>query len=153
MIKKIVSGGQTGVDRAALDIAIYRNIPHGGWCPLGRRAEDGIIDFAYQLVETQSQDYSQRTEYNVRDSDGTLILSQGRLTGGTAFTAQIAKAIGRPCLILDLAAYIDYEAVLTWLEQNNIQILNIAGPRESKHPGIYTRAKSALDRILTWIQE
>ena len=153
MIKKIVSGGQSGVDRAALDTAIQHHIPHGGWCPRGRRAEDGAIDARYQLEETASHDYSQRTEYNVRESDGTLILNLGRLDGGTAFTAHIAQSIPRPCLIVDLAGPVDTAEVNAWLDANNIQVLNVAGPRESKCPGIYTRAKTALNRILDAMRE
>ena len=107
MIKKIISGGQTGVDRAGLDAAIQHNISHGGWCPRGRRAEDGTIDTRYQLVETASHDYSQRTEFNVRDTDGTLILNMGTLDGGTAFTARVAESIPKPCLILDLGGPVD----------------------------------------------
>lgn len=148
MIKKIISGGQTGVDRAALDAAIQYNIPHGGWCPRGRRAEDGIVDARYQLVETASHDYNQRTEYNVKDSDGTLILNLGKLEGGTAFTVRIAEAIPKPCLIVNLARPVDTHGVFTWLAVNKIHVLNVAGPRESKYPGIYARAKMELDRIL-----
>lgn len=153
MIKKIISGGQTGVDRAALDAAIQRNIPHGGWCPMGRRAEDGTIDTRYQLLETTSHDYSQRTEYNVTDADGTLILNMGSLEGGTAFTMRVAQSISKPCLILDLHGPVDTTVAHAWLTGNNIQILNVAGPRESRYPGIYARAKTALELILTFIQE
>lgn len=148
MLKKIVSGGQTGVDRAALDSAIRHAIPHGGWCPRGRRAEDGVIDAVYELVETPGHEYSQRTEYNVRDADGTLILKMGRLEGGTAFTARVAAAAGRPCLIVDLSAPADLEVIRTWLDENHIRVLNIAGPRASKSPGIYARATEELDRML-----
>ena len=86
MIKKIISGGQTGADRAALDVAIKLNIPHGGWVPKGRPAEDGPIHTKYQLKEMPTDSYSDRTEQNVADSDGTLIISHGELTGGSAFT-------------------------------------------------------------------
>jgi len=152
MIKKIISGGQTGVDRAALDAAIQHDIPHGGWCPRGRRAEDGVIDAGYQLEETASHDYSQRTEFNVRNSDGTLILNLNSLDGGTAFTSRIAEAIPKPCLILNLGRPVDTAAVISWLGANNIQVLNVAGPRESKNPGIYARAKTELDRILATLE-
>ena len=83
MIARLVSGGQTGVDRAALDVARELAIPSGGWCPKGRKAEDGKIDDSYPLVESPSASYSQRTRWNVRDSDGTLVLTCGKLTGGT----------------------------------------------------------------------
>ena len=150
-IKKIVSGGQTGVDRAGLDIAIRHNIPHGGWCPRGRRAEDGTIDPVYRLVETDSHDYSVRTGHNVRDSDGTLVLNTGTLDGGTAYTVQLARSMGKPCLIVDISLPLETAKVNTWLADNHIQILNIAGPRESKSPGIYSRAMSELNRILSSI--
>ena len=149
MIKKIVSGGQTGVDRAGLDAAIQHNIPHGGWCPRGRRAEDGRIDDRYQLTESVSHDYALRTENNVRDSDGTLILNIGKLDGGTAYTAHVAEILHKPCLILDISVSRDTADVLGWLNDNNIQTLNIAGPRESKYPGIYEKALTELTRILS----
>ena len=151
MIKKIVSGGQTGVDRAGLDVAIQHNLPHGGWCPRGRRAEDGRISDKYQLVETASHEYAIRTEYNVRDSDGTLILNMGKLEGGTAYTAHLAASLHKPCMIMDLSGPDDTAALLKWLKDNNIQILNIAGPRESKCPGIYEQSVTALTRILSFI--
>lgn len=151
MIKKIVSGGQTGVDRAGLDAAIHHNIPHGGWCPRGRRAEDGRIDGKYQLIETAGHDYAMRTEYNVRDSDGTLILNIGRLEGGTAYTVHIAESLHKPCLIMHIPISVDNAEVSSWIKENNIQILNIAGPRESKYPGIYNKALTELTRILSSI--
>src|SRR6185312_2826468 len=101
---RIVSGGQTGADRAALDWAIRAGIPHGGWCPKGRLAVDGVIDARYRLTETDSDDYAVRTRLNVRDSDATLILNLGALDGGTALTAEHAHALGRPCLTLQLDA-------------------------------------------------
>src|SRR2546428_7239726 len=99
MIEKIISGGQTGADRAALDFAIARGIPHGGWCPRGRLAEDGVISDRYQLTETPSANSAQRTEGNVRDSDGTVIFSIGpKLTGGSKQTAEFARQHRKPCL-------------------------------------------------------
>ena len=149
MIKKIVSGGQTGVDRAGLDAAIQHNIPHGGWCPRERHAEDGRIEDKYQLTETASHDYALRTEYNVRDSDGTLILNRGKLEGGTAYTAHVAEYMHKPCLIIDISLSPDPEEVLDWVKNNKIQTLNIAGPRESKSPGIYEKALTELTRFLS----
>ena len=99
MIQSIVSGGQTGVDRAALDTALKLEIPCGGWCPKDRRAEDGVLDVMYPLLETPLQRYSQRTEWNVRDSDGTLVLYQEFLTGGSAYTVELAKKYERPLLL------------------------------------------------------
>ncbi|PSQ85488.1 MAG: molybdenum cofactor carrier, partial [Bacteroidetes bacterium QH_2_63_10] len=90
-MRKIISGGQTGVDRAALDAALAFNVPVGGWCPKGRRAEDGQIPDRYPLEETPSEAYEQRTAWNVRDSDGTLIITDGSLEGGTALTMTEAR--------------------------------------------------------------
>ena len=94
---KIVSGGQTGADRAALDWAIFHDIPHGGWCPKGRKAEDGILSAQYQLTETPSASYPQRTQWNVRDSDGTVIFTiSAKLSGGSKLTADAAIKFGKP---------------------------------------------------------
>src|SRR2546426_6169559 len=101
MLKKIISGGQTGVDRAALDFAIANRIPHGGWCPLGRRTEDGVINPKYQLNETPSASYAERTEWNVRDSDGTVIFSIAVVSkGGSAKTVEFAIQYRKPWLHL-----------------------------------------------------
>src|SRR4051812_32778465 len=101
IIKKIISGGQTGADRAALDVAITVGIPHGGWCPRGRLAEDGLIDERYQLAETLDADSARRTEWNVRDSDGTVIFSmKDKLSGGSARTEEFALKYAKPCLHL-----------------------------------------------------
>lgn len=101
-IEKVVSGGQTGVDRAALDVAAEYGLACGGWCPRGRKAEDGPIPSSYPLRETPSGTYAQRTEWNVRDSDATLILTMGEPTGGTELTRSLAEELGKPCLIVDL---------------------------------------------------
>ena len=146
---KIISGGQTGADRAALDWAIANNIPHSGWCPQGRRAEDGVIADRYQLDETPSGDYEQRTEWNVRDSDGTLVLTRGKPTEGTAFTIELAKKLGKPCLVLDLNDAPSEAAVRTWANAHKVRVLNVAGPRESKCPGIYAQATEFLRKVLS----
>lgn len=147
-LRKIVSGGQTGVDRAALDAAIFLEIEHGGWCPQGRRAEDGRIDSVYQLTETNEADYAVRTEQNVIDSDGTLILHFGKISGGTKLTLKLAKRHNRPCLALDLAGEVDHALRIThvcdWIIRENIQVLNVAGPRESSSPGITKRSEEFL---------
>ena len=140
MFDKIVSGGQTGVDRAALDVALELGIPCGGWCPKGRRSEDGVIPERYPLKETSSSSYPVRTEMNVRDSDGTLILTWGPPTGGTATTLKLAKKFKKPRLVVDLSKLKDPNIVKEWFEQYKIGILNVAGPRESKVPGIHNRA-------------
>jgi hypothetical protein len=146
-MKKVVSGGQTGVDRAALDVALGLGIPCGGWCPHGRRAEDGELDARYPLVETPSDDYAERTEWNVRDSDGTLVLTRGRPSGGTAFTIAVARRLRRPLLVLDLADDPAPARAARWLEQTEIGVLNVAGPRESQRPGIGREASVFLERL------
>ena len=148
MLDKIISGGQTGVDRAALDVALALGLPVGGGCPKGRRAEDGIIPDRYPLTETPEPDYETRTRRNVEDSDGTLILNLGTLDGGTALTARHARQIGKPCLIVALEAGIEPAAFRAWLDLNQIAVLNVAGPRESKRPGVYAAAVRGLEALL-----
>jgi hypothetical protein len=143
----ILSGGQTGVDRAALDTALALHLPCGGWCPRGRRAEDGPLPARYPLFETDSPDYPPRTERNVRDADATLILNRGPLAGGTAYTVRMAETLGKPCLVKDLDAA-DPTAIVTWLRAQRVNKLNIAGPRESSRPGIYAQASALLQDVL-----
>jgi hypothetical protein len=142
-----VSGGQTGVDRAALDVALDLGLPCAGWCPRGRRAEDGPIPARYPLRETPTADYPQRTEWNVRDSDGTLLLHQGRKGRGTALTARLARRLRRPLLEVDLRRA-DAAAVRAWVAAQGIARLNVAGPREGEAPGIGTRAAAFLRSVL-----
>jgi hypothetical protein len=144
---RVVSGGQTGVDRAALDAARAVGLPGGGWCPRGRRAEDGVIAADYPLRETPSEDYAQRTEWNVRDSDGTLVLARGRTGPGTAFTIERARQLGRPLLVLDLREDPDPATARQWIESEDIHVLNVAGPRESQDPGIGAAASAFLERL------
>ncbi|CAF1493067.1 unnamed protein product, partial [Adineta steineri] len=149
-------GGQTGVDRSALDAAIQLNFEYGGWCPRGRRAEDGIIDsIKYaNLPETSTDHYPQRTEFNVRDSDGTLIIlldSENTMGRGTKLTVNIAKKRGKPLLIVCLNEEdnsINQAKVIEWLSTNKIEILNVAGPRESTTPGVYKQAEPFLKTLL-----
>lgn len=143
-----MSGGQTGVDRAALDVARAAGVPCGGWCPRGRWAEDGAIPADYPLRETPESDPRRRTERNVRDSDATLILARGALRGGTALTAGRARSQGRPLLVMDLDRDPDPACVAAWLAQERVHTLNIAGPRESQSPGIYLAARAFLERLL-----
>lgn len=145
---KIVSGGQTGVDRAALDIALELGIPCGGWCPLGRLAEDGTIPERYPLRETPTAEYAQRTEWNVRDSDATLILARGRPVGGTAYTIECAERLGKAYLIADMDGTGDPAVVRRWLMLTHIAVLNVAGPREGTVAGSYEKAKEFLFRCL-----
>jgi hypothetical protein len=137
----IVSGGQTGADRAALDFAIEHGIAHGGWCPRGRLAEDGPIDVRYQLQETPSRRYAQRTEWNVRDSDATVVFTiASTVSGGTALTVDFAARLGKPCLHLaqkdgqDAAA--SARKLLDFLTIHSVTRLNVAGPRASQEPEV-----------------
>lgn len=146
--RRIVSGGQTGVDRAALDWACAHRIVHGGWCPKGRRAADGPLSPHYQLQETESEGYRQRTKLNVRDSDATLIFNVGPLDGGTLQTVRFAQQLERAHLLVQLDALTIEQAaakVVAWLEANRFAVLNVAGPREEKRPGIYERVIQTLD--------
>lgn len=143
LVDKIVSGGQTGVDRAALDAAIFLCIEHGGWCPHGRLSEGGAIPVEYRLKETQSADYSERTKLNVRDSDGTLLLvPEGwqNLGDGTVLTVDELKKIKKPFKLINPFNRENFDDVVTWLYINQICTLNVAGPRESKSEGIYVAA-------------
>ena len=144
----IVSGGQTGVDRGALDAAIALGIPHGGRCPRGRLAEDGRVPARYQLTESQSPLYRVRTEENVLDCDATLILARGPLTGGTRLTRDLAHKHDKPCLVVDLAGDADLEAVRRWLADHAVSKLNVAGSRESQSPGIAGAARQFLLDLL-----
>lgn len=141
---RVISGRQTGVDRAALDAAMECGIPAGGWCPKGRRAEDGFVPHRYPLVETPSRGYTQRTTWNVRDADVTVILILGELAGGSGFTAEVAAKLGKPCLVADLGLYAAADLVTEFLEARRVRTLNVAGPRESRSRGIHDRARQVL---------
>jgi hypothetical protein len=145
---KIVSGGQTGVDRAALDVGLALGLTVGGWCPRGRRAEDGRIPDRYPLVETPERNYQTRTRRNVEDADGTLILNQGPLDGGTALTVDYARQGGKPYWVVALETGIEPVAFRAWLAAHHITVLNVAGPRESKRPGVYAAACRLLEALL-----
>ena len=146
----IVTGGQTGVDRAIMDFCLLKGIPLGGWCPKGRLAEDGIIDSKYPLIETQSSEYEIRTDLNVKDSDGTLILNFGEISHGTLFTLDCAKKRNKPYLIIESQHPIDVQAFNDWLHSSKITILNVAGPRESLEPGkIYTESFAIFESLFS----
>jgi hypothetical protein len=161
-VAKIVSGGQTGADRGGLDAAIALGVPHGGWCPKGRRAEDGEIPACYALVETASSNYLVRTEQNVVVSHATVVFTFGKPSGGSKKTIDLAVRHQRPCLCLDLAAMDDEEAalaVLQWLSPGGLlmegvpvpppnPVLNVAGSRESKAPGIQDRVRAVMKLVL-----
>jgi hypothetical protein len=147
-VRKVVSGGQTGVDRAALDVALTLGLERGGWCPKGRLAEDGRIPDAYPLQETPTADYAERTELNVRDSDGTLILTIGPPLGGTAYTIQCAQQLQKPYFVIDLLQNPAVEEVKRWLTEQRIATLNVAGPRQSQQPQGYELAHRLLSALL-----
>lgn len=148
IVKKIVSGGQAGVDRAALDVAMALGTPCGGWCPADRSAEDGVIPERYPVQPLPSGGLRKRTEWNVRHSDGTLILACGPLTGGTLLTRNLCLKHQKPHLVVDLDTDASAAPVLQWLREHGIQVLNVAGPRESSCPGIHERASRFLRKLL-----
>jgi hypothetical protein len=151
MIERIISGGQTGADRAALDAAIGCDVPHGGWCPKGRLAEDGAIPERYQLVETEGASYLARTERNVKRSDGTVILTIGGMRGGSARTADFTRRLKKPSLHLQLDSINDDEAIerlKQFVATHDIRILNVAGSRESVEEGIYHRCNTVITGLL-----
>jgi Circularly permutated YpsA SLOG family len=136
----VISGGQTGVDRGALDAALSVGTPCGGWCPAGRRAEDGTIPARYPLTELSGAGYEERTRKNVEDSDGTLIITFGRASGGTARTIEVCEKLARPHLIVDAASVPLVESVsqtVQFVTTESIRQLNVAGPRASGEPRGY----------------
>lgn len=146
MISKIVSGGQTGADRAALDWAISRGIPHGGWCPKGRKAEDGPIPAHYALAEMATTDYPTRTEQNVKDSHATVIISTAReLSRGSALTERLAAKHGKPCLHIHSGVPTPGILLRSFIQKAGIRTLNVAGPRASNEPGVAEFVRSVLD--------
>jgi hypothetical protein len=166
--ERVVSGGQTGVDRAALDAALQLGWPVGGWCPLHRRAEDGRIPSRYPLTETPVRSYAVRTEWNVRDSDGTLALVLAEISSGTQLTIAAADRLGKPCRIEYLGIdpgcvksgrliFPDAETVtlagqvaqvVHWIQRTGIRVLNIAGPRGSTSPHVYSVAREFVVELL-----
>lgn len=165
---RVISGGQTGVDRAALDAALQAGWSVGGWCPLHRRAEDGRIPAVYPLKETPARSYAVRTEWNVRDSDGTLVLLLDEISSGTQLTISAAGRLGKPCRIeylwgpqggalagrLALAdnafpSLVERVAVVVeWLRRKDIRVLNIAGPRGSSSAKVYPEARQFVVQLL-----
>ena len=151
MILKIISGGQTGADQAALDAAIITGTPYGGWVPEGRMTERGPLSKKYEMEEMIGCGYSERTEKNVLESDGTVIISHGKLTGGSAYTMTVAQNNKKPCLHIDLNAQgmsSSVECILSWLRKHMIQILNVAGPRASKDEKIYRSVFNLMEEVI-----
>jgi hypothetical protein len=156
MIEKLISGGQTGADIAALDVALKHNFPHGGWCPKGRRSEDGPIPARYNVFETPSASYLQRTERNVRDSDGTVVFTlAAKVTGGSLRTIEFARKHGKPCIhIASQGGFFDDPALRLqkFVAEQNIKRLNVAGTRESKEPGIHRWVMQVLENAFFWTE-
>jgi hypothetical protein len=150
--RTIMSGGQTGADRGALDAALDCGVAIGGWIPQGRRAEDGVIEDRYStLKETDSPHYEDRSRFNVRDSDATLILTHGALHGGSRYTRDVAEEMGKPFMHVDLEQF-PHELAVTmvreWLEPLEGETLNVAGPRESSDGKIYKAVKKVITDLL-----
>jgi hypothetical protein len=147
-VLRVISGGQTGVDRGALDAALEAGVPVGGWCPYGRIAEDGRISDRYPLSETESSDPAERTRLNVRDSHATLIISPGVPRGGTGLAAATARALGRPLLVVHSSDADTAEGAARWLADLGTETLNVAGPRASEWPEGYGVARSVVTDVL-----
>lgn len=151
MVEKIVSGGQTGADRAGLDAAIACGIQHGGWCPKGRLAEDGVIPARYLLLETQGSSYLARTERNVKKSEGTVIFTLGEMAGGSLRTADFARRHQKPWKHLQLGSMTEEQAaqeLRQFIDDRGIKILNVAGSSESRESGIYQRVYAVVLLVL-----
>ncbi len=145
-IVRVISGGQTGADRAALDAAIACEVEHGGWCPKGRLSEDGPIPEQYNLQERETESYSERTKANVKDTDLTLIFSHGPLSGGSLLTQKFAEELGKPCLHIDLLK--KFQPLEEKFPNLGKIILNVAGPRASNDPEIYDAVYVAMTQLL-----
>jgi hypothetical protein len=147
VISKIIAGGQTGADRAALDVATELGIPHGGWIPKARKTEAGRPPSKYQLREMPTDSHPKRSEQNVLDSDGTLIISHGELTGGSEYTRQMAEKQGKPWMHIDAnktSVEAAFQVIRAWVNGSQIKILNVAGPRASEDPKIYGTVRKLL---------
>jgi len=156
MIKKIISGGQTGADRAALDVALKFNIPHGGWIPKGRITEEGALPHKYRLQEMPTGSYDARTEQNVIDSDGTLIIARGQLTGGSDYTRKMTLKHKKQLLGIDLTQIDHHDAAAlaaAWIRMQRIELLNVAGPRASKDPAIYSDVFKIIENVIKILKD
>jgi len=151
ILDKIISGGQTGADRAALDTALKFNIPHGGWIPKGKKTESGPLPDVYQLSEMPTQDYPERTRQNILDASGTVIIARGALSGGSKLTHTFARVTGKPNCHIDLLTHDIFESAMilqSFILENHIRILNVAGPRASGDPAIYHDVRSVIEAVL-----
>lgn len=152
MLTKLVSGGQTGVDRGALDAALAVAFPYGGWCPEGRKAEDGPIPDRYPVQELIGADYRKRTRRNVVDSDGTLVIAFGKPSGRTLATVRTCERLGKPVLVVDATRGNAQDVAVQaaeFVRINSIKVLNVAGPRESKQAGANDFAIQVVHKLLT----
>lgn len=145
---KVVSGGQTGVDRAALDVALELGWECGGWCPAGRAAEDGPIPLRYPLRATVGEIPSERTTLNVIDSDATLLITSGAASPGSDVTRAVARGLERPVYTWHVTSPADVGSFRRWLQVYHVATLNVAGPRESESPGVYAAARDLLRTLL-----
>ena len=151
MLKKIISGCQTGADIAAIDAAIDNDFPYGGWVPKGRRTEAGPLPLTYAVREMDTRGYPKRTEQNILDADGTVICSHGRLSGGSALTRRIAKRQNKPWLHLDLADLSADQAadkLAEWIDRHGIEVLNVAGQSASKNERIHAATFAVIESLL-----
>ena len=151
----LISGGQTGADRAALDFAIAHKIPHGGWCPKGRQEEDGILSKKYHLIETSSDNYEQRTKKNVRESDGTVIFGMSKkMMGGTLFTFEYVQNKNKPCLcLLGISVETAARRLDQFIKAHHVRVLNVAGPRASREQKVYAFVMKVLKKCPFWGSE
>jgi nucleoside 2-deoxyribosyltransferase len=145
----IVSGGQTGVDRAALDFAIENNVPCGGWCPKGRVAEDGMIGSNYPLHETRSADPAERTRKNIEDSDAVLVFIDDQMDDGTELAVDYAEELEKPLFVVYLRMNLadQEEGFSQFMDENQAKKINVVGPRESNSPGIYHKTRHFLNEL------
>jgi hypothetical protein len=151
MLEKIISGGQTGADRAALDVALKLGIPHGGWVPKGRIAQDGLLAPKYRVQQMPTTSYPARTEQNVADSDGTVIFFRGKLTGGSDYTREMALKHRKQMLGIDLSRTNHKDGaslIASWIKLYRVKVLNVAGSSASKDPGMYAEVAIILENVL-----
>ena len=151
ILARIVSGGQTGSDRGALDAALDCGFPCGGWCPEGRIADDGVISAEYPVVELPGAGYRKRTIRNIVDSDGTVIFCHGEPIGGSSLTLRQCQHLNKPHLVVDMLSVTQSDAaafIHTWSEAHGIRVLNVAGPSEGRAPGTQEWVASAIRALI-----
>ncbi|MAT39085.1 MAG: molybdenum cofactor carrier [Ectothiorhodospiraceae bacterium] len=150
-LRMILSGGQTGVDRGAMDAAMQHGVLCSGWCPAGRASEDGPIPPEYPLQQTPTDDVHERTMWNIRDSDGTLILLDGNPDDGTRFAIEQCVDQGKPYYLEHLQQSASPDIVANWMRKFKVEILNVAGPRESNAPGVSEKANAFMRDLLAFL--